>query len=91
MNAKICIQKLKYIARVSMATVDKDDFPQVRIVGVMHVDIEKEKLYFLTSRGKDFYQELVNTQKVQVLGLSKFKEMIRLNGIPEHLPKEKQK
>jgi uncharacterized pyridoxamine 5'-phosphate oxidase family protein len=69
MDAKTCIQKLKYIASVSMATVDRTGCPQVRTVGIMHVDTEKEELYFLTARGKDFYHELVENKQVQILGL----------------------
>jgi len=88
MDAKTCIQKLRLIASVSMATVSEDISPQVRTIGVMH--IEDEKLYFLTARGKPFYLELLREKKVAVLGLSRFKEMIRLNGIPELLPKEEQ-
>jgi uncharacterized pyridoxamine 5'-phosphate oxidase family protein/Pyruvate/2-oxoacid:ferredoxin oxidoreductase delta subunit len=88
MDAKNCIQKLKLINSVSMATVGEDGSPQVRIIGVMHT--EAEKLYFLTARGKPFYHELLRDKKVAVLGLSRFKEMIRLNGIPELLPKEEQ-
>lgn len=86
MDAKTCIQKLKYIASVSMATVDRTGCPQVRTVGIMHVDTEKEELYFLTARGKDFYRELVENKQVQILGLSKYKEMIRLTGVPELIP-----
>jgi uncharacterized pyridoxamine 5'-phosphate oxidase family protein/Pyruvate/2-oxoacid:ferredoxin oxidoreductase delta subunit len=70
-----------------MATIDEDGIPQVRIINVMH--IEDEKLYFLTARGKPFYHELLRDKKVAVLGLSHF-EMIRLNGVPELLPKGKQ-
>ncbi|MDR0684213.1 MAG: pyridoxamine 5'-phosphate oxidase family protein [Spirochaetaceae bacterium] len=88
MDAKNCIQKLKLINSVSMATVGEDGSPQVRIIGVMHTDAEK--LYFLTARGKPFYHELLRDKRVAVLGLSRFKEMIRLNGIPELLPKEEQ-
>jgi uncharacterized pyridoxamine 5'-phosphate oxidase family protein/Pyruvate/2-oxoacid:ferredoxin oxidoreductase delta subunit len=88
MDAKTCIQKLKLINSVSMATVGEDGSPRVRIIGVMH--IEAEKLYFLTARGKPFYHELLRGKKVAVLGLSRFKETIRLNGIPELLPKEEQ-
>lgn len=88
MDAKACIEKLKLIASVSMATVDEHGSPQVRTIGVMHV--EDEKLYFLTARGKPFYRELLSRKEVAVLGLSRFKETIRLNGIPELLPKEEQ-
>jgi uncharacterized pyridoxamine 5'-phosphate oxidase family protein/Pyruvate/2-oxoacid:ferredoxin oxidoreductase delta subunit len=87
MDAKACIQKLRWIHNVSMATVGEDGSPQVRIINVMH--IEDEKLYFLTARGKPFYHELLQNKKVAVLGLSHF-EMIRLNGVGELLPKEKQ-
>jgi uncharacterized pyridoxamine 5'-phosphate oxidase family protein/ferredoxin-like protein FixX len=88
MDAKTCIQKLGWINSVSMATVGKNGSPQVRIISVMH--IEDEKLYFLTARGKPFYHELLQDKKVAILGLSRFNEMIRLNGIPELLPQEKQ-
>lgn len=88
MDAKNCIKKLKLINSVSMATVDEDGSPQVRIISVMHT--KAEKLYFLTARGKPFYHELLRDKKVAVLGLSRFKEMIRLNGVPELLPKEEQ-
>jgi uncharacterized pyridoxamine 5'-phosphate oxidase family protein/NAD-dependent dihydropyrimidine dehydrogenase PreA subunit len=88
MDAKNCIQKLKLIASVLMATVGEDGSPQARIIGVMHV--EDEKLYFLTARGKPFYQELLRERKVAILGLSRFKETIRFNGVPEPLPKEEQ-
>jgi len=88
MDAKTCIQKLRLIASVSMATVGEDGSPQVRTIGVMHV--EDEKLYFLTARGKPFYHELLREKKVAVLGLSRIKEMIRLDGVPELLPKEEQ-
>jgi uncharacterized pyridoxamine 5'-phosphate oxidase family protein/NAD-dependent dihydropyrimidine dehydrogenase PreA subunit len=87
MDAKTCIQKLRLINNVSMATVGEDGGPQIRIINVMH--IEDEKLYFLTARGKPFYYELLRDKKVAVLGLSRF-EMIRLNGVPELLSKEKQ-
>lgn len=88
MDAKTCIQKLRLIASVSMATVDENGSPQVRTIGVMHV--ENEKLYFLTARGKPFYHELLREKKVAVLGLSRYKEMIRLNGVPDLLPAEEQ-
>ncbi|MDL2229073.1 4Fe-4S binding protein [Treponema sp. OttesenSCG-928-L16] len=88
MDAKTCIEKLRLIASVSMATVGTDGSPQVRTIGVMHV--EDEKLYFLTARGKPFYHELLEQKKVAILGLSRFKEMIRLNGVPELLPQAEQ-
>ena len=88
MDARTCIQKLRLIASVAAATVDASGSPQVRTIGVMHA--EGEELYFLTARGKPFYRELIATKKVQLLGLSRFKEMIRFDGAPELLPPEEQ-
>ena len=88
MDARTCIQKLRLIASVVAATVDASGSPQVRTIGVMHA--EGEELYFLTARGKPFYRELIATKKVQLLGLSRFKEMIRFDGAPERLPQEEQ-
>jgi uncharacterized pyridoxamine 5'-phosphate oxidase family protein/Pyruvate/2-oxoacid:ferredoxin oxidoreductase delta subunit len=88
MDVKTCIQKLRLIATVSMATVGEDGSPHIRTISVMH--IENESIYFLTARGKSFYHELQQSKKVAVLGLSRFNEMIRLNGEPELLPKDEQ-
>lgn len=57
----------------------------------MNIDKEKEELYFLTARGKEFYDELVNNKQVQVISLSKYKEMIRLISNAERIPSEFQK
>lgn len=78
MDAKTCLQKLEYVGVLAFATVDTDGNPQVRNISAIHY--EPEALYFFTARGKAFCQELLVDGRVQVLGYTKYKEMIRLSG-----------
>lgn len=78
MNAQKCLELLREIKDVAFATVDKNGNPQVRIIDVMIV--ENETLYFVTSRGKDFYEQLINSGKIAITGLTKNYESIRLMG-----------
>lgn len=78
MNAQKCLELLREIKDVAFATVDKNGNPQVRIIDVMI--IENETLYFVTSRGKDFYEQLINSGKIAITGLTKNYESIRLMG-----------
>lgn len=78
MNAQKCLEILRQVKDAAFATVDKSGRPQVRIIDIMHV--EKNKLYFLTARGKHFYSELVSTKNVAITAMTKNYEMIRLNG-----------
>ena len=78
MDARDCFKVLREIKDVSFATVDRHGHPQVRIIDIMLA--EGEKLYFLTARGKDFYQELTEHAQIAVCAMTKDYEMIRLNG-----------
>ena len=69
---------LREIRDTSMATVAGDGTPRIRIIDTMLT--KDEKLYFLTARGKDFYQELMKTGQVAVTGLNKRWETVRLQG-----------
>ncbi len=64
MNAQNCLDILREIKDVAFATVDDEGKPQVRIIDVMIV--EKDKLYFCTGRGKDFYRQLMKRPDVAV-------------------------
>ena len=44
------------------------------------VHCEPEALSFFTARGKSFCRELLSDGRVQVLGCTRYKEMIRLSG-----------
>ena len=47
--------------------------------------LEDEKLIFCTARGKDFYQQLLQQEKVAIVGVNKDYQMVRLNGKVKHL------
>ncbi len=87
MNATDCLNILREIKDVAFATVDEYDFPQVRIIDVMIV--ENEKLYFCTSRGKEFHKQLINTGRVAITGLTKNYESVRLCGKVKKLDNQK--
>lgn len=89
MDAKTCLQKLQYVGVLAFATVDGGGNPQVRNISAIHY--EEDAVYFFTARGKDFCRELLADGRVQVLGYTKYKEMIRLSAKAEPAPEEEQK
>ncbi|MPM38094.1 NAD(P)H-quinone oxidoreductase subunit I, chloroplastic [bioreactor metagenome] len=89
MDAKTCLKKLKLIGVLSFATVDAEGNPQIRNISAIHY--ESDGMYFFTARGKNFCRELLENWKVQILGYTRFKEMIRLSGKAVPAPEEEQK
>ena len=77
MNAQNCLEILREIKDVTFATVNDEGKPEARIIDVMIV--EKDKLYFCTGRGKDFYRQLLEHPDVAVTGLNKEFQMVRLS------------
>ncbi len=88
MDAQACLKKLGYVGVLSFATVDEYGDPQVRNISAIHY--EMEAMYFFTARGKNFCRELLANGKVQVLGYTMYKEMIRLSGTAVPEPEEEQ-
>lgn len=84
MDAETCLQKLQYVGVLAFATVDGAGNPQIRNISAIHY--EPDAMYFFTARGKDFCRELLVDGRVQVLGYTKYKEMIRLSGKAEPVP-----
>lgn len=78
---------LREIRDTSMATVAGDGTPRVRIIDTMMV--EDEKLYFLTARGKDFYEDLMRTGRVAITGLNAKWETVRLWGKVKNIGHER--
>lgn len=78
MDAKTCLQKLKYVGVLAFATVDEHGAPQIRNISAIHY--EPEAMYFFTAKGKDFCRQLLSDGRVQILGYTKYKEMIRLSA-----------
>lgn len=89
MDAKTCLQKLQYVGVLAFATVDAQGNPQVRNISAIHY--ESDAIYFFTARGKDFCKELLSDGRVQILGYTKYKEMIRLSAKAVPVARNEQK
>ena len=79
MTTRDCLKKLEYVGVLAFATVDRNGGPQVRNISAIHY--EDEAMYFFTARGKEFCAELLADGHVQVLGYTKYNEMIRLSAV----------
>lgn len=89
MDAKTCLKKLEYVGVLAFATVDEFGNPQIRNISAIHY--EPEAMYFFTAKGKAFCKELLTDGRVQVLGYTKYKEMIRLSAKAVPAPESEQK
>ena len=78
MDAQTCLQKLQYVGVLAFATVDECGAPQIRNISAIHY--ERSAMYFFTAKGKDFCRQLLSDGRVQILGYTKYKEMIRLSA-----------
>lgn len=78
MDAQTCLQKLQYVGVLAFATVGEHGDPQIRNISAIHY--EPEAMYFFTAKGKDFCRQLLTDGRVQILGYTKYKEMIRLSA-----------
>ena len=88
MDAQECLQILRDVKDVAFATVDENGMPRVRIIDVMLV--EKEKLYFCTARGKDFYRQLTEKPHTEITGMNSEYKMVRLSGKVKKLADQKE-
>lgn len=88
MDAKTCLEKLGYVGVLSFATVGEQGEPEIRCISAIHY--EPDAIYFYTARGKDFCRELERDGRVQILGYTMYKEMIRLSGTAKPVPAEEQ-
>ena len=50
MDAKTCLQKLRYVGVLAFATVDGQGAPQIRNISAIHY--EPEAMYFLRPRAR---------------------------------------
>ena len=89
MDAQTCLKKLEYVGTLAFATVDRDGAPQIRNISAIHY--ENDGMYFFTARGKNFCNELLTDGRVQVLGHTKFNEMIRLSATAKPAADDMQK
>ncbi len=89
MDAKTCLKKLEYIGVLAFATVDQNGAPQIRNISAIHY--EPDGMYFFTAKGKEFARQLTSDGRVQILGYTKYKEMIRLSAKATSVPDSEQK
>ena len=89
MDAQTCLKKLEYVGVLAFATVDENGAPQIRNISAIHY--EPEAMYFFTAKGKAFCKELMTDGRVQVLGYTKYKEMIRLSAKAVPTPEAEQR
>lgn len=87
MNAQKCLEILREVKDVAFATVDEKGIVQNRMIDVMIV--ENEKLYFCTSRGKNFYRQIMTNGQVAITGMNKAFQMVRLNGTVKKMEEHK--
>ena len=92
MDLQTCLQKLQYVGILTFATVDAAGAPQLRQISAIHfaLDTPTPALYFFTARGKDFCRELLADGRVQILGYTRYKEMIRLSAKAVPVPEPEQ-
>ena len=70
----------------TVATLGDDGHPQTRVIDMMHY--EEDGVYFLTARGKAFYQQLME-QKYIAVSATKDKKAISLRGKVKNIGSEK--
>lgn len=88
MNLEVCLNKMKLVGVLAFATVDSKGAPQIRNISAIHYELDK--IYFFTARGKSFCKELLQDGRVQILGYTKYKEMLRLSGRAYAVPENEQ-
>ncbi len=88
MDAQTCLKKLEYVGVLAFATVGRDGAPQIRNISAIHY--EPDRMIFFTAKGKAFCEELLRDGRVQVLGYTKYKEMIRLSARAVPVPESEQ-
>ena len=77
---------VEQIHSTTVATIGEDNHPQTRIIDMMLFD--EEGLYFLTAKGKAFYEQLIKQQYVALSG-TKDKMSITLRGKVKNIKAEK--
>lgn len=77
MNKQEFLNNIIKIHSVSVATIDKEGKPSSRIIDMMY--IEDDCLYFLTARGKNFYNEITANNYI-ALSCQKYNKAYSLKG-----------
>lgn len=73
-----CLQKMKLAGTLSLASVDEEGAPQIRLVSAVHY--EDDAVFFFTARGKEMARQLQRDGRLQTVVHTRFNEMIRMSG-----------
>ena len=82
MDKKQFLEDIIKIHSVSVATIDSNGKPTIRIIDMIH--IEDDCLYFLTARGKNFYQEITKDNYI-ALSCQKYNKSYVIKGYVEQV------
>lgn len=69
----------------TVATIGNDGHPQTRVIDMMYYD--EEGVYFLTAKGKAFYEQLME-QKYIAVSATKDKKAVSLRGTAKNIGKK---
>ena len=89
MTIEDCIKKLMKIDSLQIATVDKNESPQIRVISARIFN--NTTMYFLTAKGKSFVKEMENNRNIAIIGFDeKENDMVRITGIVEKVSEDEQ-
>lgn len=88
MDAQTCLQKMRLVGTLAMATVDANGSPQIRCVSAVHY--EPDAIYFFTARGKEMTHQLEADGRLQTMVHTRFNEMLRMSGVARPAPADEQ-
>ena len=77
-KARKYIDLFRKVKIATAATVDKEGHPQARIINVMLA--EDDGMYIVTSKGKPFYQQLVETGEIALAAMCPECKSLKFNG-----------
>ena len=79
---KVLVEEMHSTA---VATIGNNGHPQTRVIDMMYYD--KEGVYFLTAKGKAFYEQLME-QKYIAVSATKDKKAVSLRGMVKNIEKK---
>lgn len=85
MNQDYLKMLVEELHSTTVATIDANGHPQTRIIDMMYYD--KDGVYFLTAKGKEFYAQLME-QKYVAISATKAKIAISLKGSVKNIGKK---
>ena len=77
-KARKYIDLFRKVKIATAATVDEDGHPQARIINVMLA--EDDGMYIVTSKGKPFYHQLVQTGEIALAAMCPDCQSLKFNG-----------